>query len=92
MQKFTFQKIIGTTGFASLISGTTEIRLGGLTCGYICKTTEDFYKVHFMVKDGDSYSWLRTKKKSKLEKSMLKWVRENNDIIQNDVELYFLDD
>ncbi len=94
MKKLTFKKDNETGPYAAFHPDHTVIKLNGFEIGYMTGTPGKWY-IRFAIivkwprkKDPAPFKWIRIKKKFESETIARAWVKDYNDKIQTDLNLY----
>jgi len=98
MKKFTFKKTIHEGQYGAFQKDHTEIKLNKKEVGYISEIDYSDYRVSFAVKKEKTekgsapFKWFRVKWHFDSEKEARKYIKENNNRIQEKLNLHYFDD
>jgi len=98
MKKFTFRKEIFEGRYQSFERDHTTIKLNKKEVGYIGESDWNKYVIRFAIKkditkkDPAEFKWVSLKQTFENEKDAREYIKKNNDIIQNKLDLYYFDD
>ncbi len=97
MKKFTFKKYVATGMYRSFEKDQTDIKLNKMVVGSVGETCYG-YKIRFAVKkdatkeDPAPFKWVSFKTRYTTENDARQFVKDNNKVIQNQLDLHLFDD